>query len=181
MSKYVLLSAIFAIGCDAELWPPCDQQLDSYETKQIWLDSSCTDHDKKLFKRSVDKLNQMSNSLICEDVLELVGTIDVSHDYDPGYDNVAVCYYDMPDWYEDKYDGRAGSVGSGILRIFNFRYPDEDNYIFHTMMHELVHYIGIHEHSDDPNAIMYPAVTALVEYNSSDADLFCSIYECVGW
>lgn len=186
MYKYILIFIIIFFGCEEERdnrWPSCEEELKDYEVQDLWIDSKCSNRDTELILRAVDKLNDMSNGLICQPKVNVVGTMVVDHDdiNMGGAKHVAVCYNYEPDWYKDSvnmsnHHGYCKFFHS--FRLFFFKTSDNKARRLGLIMHELGHYVGM-RHSNDPDAMMHQGRKKYTNYQEADADEFCKEYECV--
>lgn len=186
---FIIATVIMCLGCeeDGVEWKPCEVMDSEYEVRQLYIGSNCSDVEWSISYEAVDRMNEMSRSLICGDIVEIVGEAEVDGSEIRDKDAMT-CFYEEPEWYAgSRYDGKYGWAGytkSGrYMFLFLFRKPlAAMDYKLSLIMHELFHYIGIVKHSDGENNIssgdgVDPRNT---EYTRADAKHFCSVFNCIG-
>jgi len=188
MRYLILAMAMTLAACEEEeRWIPCPVQDSQYDVLPIYIDDECSDRDMGLVIESVDKLNEMTRSLICGDIVEIIGTTSVDRTEERDTDTLK-CFYEEPDWYDDsRYEGTLGwagrTVDAGYIFLFLFRLPSWDRgYTLTTIMHELLHFSMVNGHSDNQDDVLYPVYNSQsTEYTLGDAEHFCNdgTYECV--
>jgi len=164
---WILMSILLGCAEESVYCIPTDE--DAYE---LYIDAECLPRERAAIMDGIDRLNE----LVCEPLVELVGSVVVNHDgEDMGTEVDAVaCYYGEPEWYDgSRYESKLGwSDYYQNVRLFTFRNPGmADNYALAIAMHELGHYVGI-GHAADKRAVMYPAIGPLnIEYTAVDRRL----------
>jgi hypothetical protein len=181
MIKKVTIILFFLGGISAcDEFTPCIPV--DVEIKELYVDDECTESERATILDATERLNAMSEDLICSPIVEIVGTIEVDHEQPrPGTDvDVVVCYQSKPDWYDgSKYEDWLGCCSRyeeiTAIRLFTFKTPPV--YAMALAMHELMHYVGVQEHSDNRNSVMYSDILPdNTQYNSSDQELFLDVY-----
>lgn len=126
------------------------------EDDGLWIDTNCTPIEHRVIERSVETLNDV----VGEEIVGILGDIRVEnydqqfHEYDTT-DIVMCLHMENP---TEQWPWLEGTVGYTffdiILRTDLVR---DNNNLQVTMMHELMHYIGIGSelHSDNPDDIFY--------------------------
>lgn len=149
-----------------------------YETfirYQLYIIPRC-DPDRQNVERGIRRANALTEELIGQPM------IDISNDQD---DPHLTCHYQKPDWYQDAYGnavvvGDAGYSGGQINMYMFHDLEYTDTYIVATVMHELVHFLGVRSHITDPVAVMHEDRSRSTTYTGSDKELFCKYFECKG-
>lgn len=184
MWKYTFLIALGLIGCEDDLtWRPCTAPA-MYEAIPLYSDPSCGPLRRNMIADAVDALNEMSNALICSDIVEYKGLSDdkVDQSLDEFDSQSVVCYLERPDWYdESRFDEHLGwSDSFRNIMFFHFERPlMSDRFFYVLMMHELFHYVGINGHSDDYSDVSSGNIDpSQAEYTRGDGDRFCEVYSC---
>lgn len=174
--KHLLIILMFLIACEEETAQPCTP-VPGIPVHQIYVDSECNSVTNEAIVSAVDKTNEFTNRLICQDTVEVVGTIDVQNKYNlkPGTDvDIFVCYNKKPEWFDNsKYEKWFGSCSRYkefmVIRLFLFWTPE---FLYESLiMHEMGHYIGM-GHTPDKKAIMYKDILKKKNYNKSDRNMF---------
>lgn len=175
----IIMSFVFQ-GCEQEDdWPPCEEEQDNYELIPIYIDSNCN---LELVNNQINKFNDFTSSVLCQPLVEVIGSIDVNHDSFELPKNTIACYNYEPEWYQDtkmtKYIGY--SVHYKNIRLFNFKILSNKQ-LKPLILHELFHYVGVYGHTKDHDDIMFHLVPIRGTYSNNDKEHFCSddSYECV--
>lgn len=166
------------MGCEQEdFWPVCKEPLDNYDAIPIWIDNSC---DVEVVDEQIGVFNDFSESMLCEPLIEVVGTIDVDHKSIDVPINTIACYKGEPTWYHGtkmtKFIGYSTHYKN--IRLFNFKIAST-NQFRSLILHELFHYVGVYGHTDNENDIMFKNVPIRDNYSENDMVHFCSDGEYV--
>lgn len=169
---------LILIACEEEPVEPCTPIAD-YPIRQIYVDAECNPVTREAITRAIEKANDFTNEMICQDTIELIGELEVydKEDIKPDTDNldVFVCYNNEPEWFNDsKYESWFGSSSRykrfTVIRLFLFWTPEG---LYESLiMHELIHYIGISGHTENSNAVMYKNINRQYYYTKADREFF---------
>ena len=173
---FIILTMLF--GCEDDPGYDCDGA-PSVEPVGLFVDSQLSDRDTAILLDGVDRLNDLGMSEACFEPVEVIGSIVVDKSVHALSGGKTAGYYEKPDWYDDYYAGLKGSANAfDNVRLFFFTKDMGRSERLSLVMHELFHFIGIHDHSDDPRDIMYTSEDGKTSYTSGDIELFCSVYDC---
>ena len=182
MKNVLIILLLILCSCEEPediQWPSCNQELDNYEIISIYIDNSCKSYHIEIVSEAVDSLNNFTNSVLCEPIIEIIGIKNISELVPNRYNQTIACYYSEPDWYTDYNTTPKGRAKTkDFIDIYFFRERMNDDYVKSLVMHELFHYIGIESHSKNLEDIMYTSAPWKTEYTEGDAKLFCEYYNC---
>lgn len=187
MDKYILLFIIVLFGCEETSAthgiPHEYDNLDEsgYRIIPLFTDESCREEHIEVLESSIRELNQTMGYFVEQPLIENVGLKEANHDSQAENMNILMCHYEEPIWYKEEYKSYFGYARDRMyihLFLFDIEKPSR---VRRLMLHELVHYVGIGEHSPDRNAVMYPILSEAEHYTDSDIELFCNngLYNCL--
>jgi len=180
---YALWAILLVIVSCEELNDQCTIIEDS-EILDLYIDSDCQTTEYNAILNGVALINELSIQKTCDPVIEVMGIIDLPNKYKTVNLplNVATCYYKEPEWFANsKYETKLGWGSYNYsIRLFSFKKPGmSTNYTLALTMHELMHYIGINKHLDNPDTVMHHNIGPLnTHYTKSDKTLFCDYLGC---
>ena len=138
-------------------------------TKAIWIDSACGDFAASQVINAAERLNDFAGA----ELVEIVGWIDVDHSDPHPADDVVACFYDeIPSLCGPAGCHIAGSTKDSSIDLYLFA----DGFRFRTVLHELIHYVGVDGHPDDCRGITYQG--GGTDFEACDADYFCRFFNC---
>ena len=179
MKKIVYLALLVVLfGCEEEMWPPCETPLDNYDTIPLYIDSSCQINETIV--RKVETLNTFTESVLCEPLVEIIGTIDVDQEDYTLPVNTISCYAVETTWYYDsEYTDFIGySEYFTNIRLFLFKAISKKQ-LNTLILHELFHYVGIVGHSSRLTDVSNADIPLTANYTEGDKGIFCADGEYV--
>ena len=178
----IVVVIVFGFGCE-------DDKGDEFKKYLVYIDENCTDRHIANIKRAIFRSNEMTNELMGQDMIVIA---DERHPVD--YDwmaeweavdddiNQLACFYKRPDWWgeTDRYTDKAvghSDFNGGDIKLFLFQ-GDEwpDWFVVTVTMHELMHFLGVRGHIDDPNSVSGGNSTV---YTDADKEYFCRFNHCL--
>ena len=173
--KYLFISLILFCGCE-----------ENYETIPLWIDSACEDDMVANIYEAEEKLNEFTEGLIGQPKISIQGFKDFDHSiWRMKKTQTIICYYEEPEWDKEYWQGAlAAAIPEKEIKLFIYRLNEETKEQTKKFLplHEIVHYAWVREHTRyDPDSIMCNKDCNMsLEYNESDEELFCSVYDCKG-
>lgn len=182
-SFMILFTLIGIIGCE-------DDKYDKFVKYVIQIDENCSDIDVANIERAIFRANEMTMELLDQDMIvieperttvdyDLISTREARDD---DIDQVA-CFHEKPTWWGDagRYNDDAvgnSNINGGDIKLFLFQGGDvwPDWFMVTVVMHELMHYLGVRGHVDDPNSVSGGNSTV---YTDADKEFFCQQNECL--
>lgn len=143
-------------------------ELSEYPVSEVYIGTNCNDWQTESIQDAIDELND----LVCEPMVKLIGYKEVEDTKHNKGNQTISCYQNAPDWWEGGYKGEASRTGE-YINLFTWVEAFTSDYFKSLVMHEILHYLGVIAHSEDPQAVMYTSSHFKTEYTQSDADLFC--------
>lgn len=180
MKKAIIAFALMMACEDTDKHEICETDNPKYPIVDLYIDYACGDIDTKLILNAVGKLNRLAQENICQKIVNIVGYDVVCHTEIELTGGKLACYYYPQDWYFDNYDGFKGNaVAYKNIRLFMFFEELTSRAArLSLIMHELMHFIGVHGHTKNKLDIMYTSDETKTEYTSGDVEHFCSFYDC---
>lgn len=178
----ICIFIVILLGCEDEpRWVSCGS-CDKVEKIDLYSDPSCWGVKREMIQVAVDRLNEMTQETICQDLVVYRGVaeepVEVSEKEFTSHS--VVCYESMPDWYEGaRFDGKLGwSDSFKNVRIFLAEQPlMSDQFFLALVMHELFHYVGVNDHTHHEADVSGGDISLLnTEYTRGDSVNFCGVY-----
>ena len=120
----------------------------------------------------MERLNDFAGA----DLVEVVGLIPVDHSEPHTASQAVSCYYyELPEVCGENGCHTAGSTLGDSIDMYLFA----DGFRFRTVLHELLHYIGVEGHPDKADCDGITAQGGGTDFEECDVEWFCRFFDCV--